>query len=466
MRVSWTTYRFTRPRGIAEEDFFCARLYPGFFRRARFAALVRPSIGMLARVVGIAAIAALIRIVVSDSSSSAVDAILLFGGVILGAAWGASALSFAAFALHHAFYWERVIRVAKRHDDAESFARELVGRRLVRVANPGDDGVERLYDGGRAPTLGHFLSTLLFAVSLALVSLLVFTAMQHGTDSRDLPSEHAAHAVDGTLRLTDSASLRSQRESDAQTAKRAGEGPLDLDSLLATPDRPVRHRPEPGPLNAANENAGVASLLSDGIQQVFDEEVDLLRDYELPASIRLRSSACGRAGSASYDRARHTVGLCSEFVERVFYTGQHAGVAFPAEYARDVARFAVGHELGHALIQLYRLPVLGRNEDAADQFAAMFFLSHRRPSPLISAAMDFGRTAFEGTPGRETWGDEHALDAQREANLVCWLYGSDSTHFSEIAEMLPVRRRENCNREYSELLASWNRLLGPYRRPE
>ena len=43
-------------------------------------------------------------------------------------------------------------------------------------------------------------------------------------------------------------------------------------------------------------------------------------------------------------------------------------------YLRGVCVIGVLHELGHALFHKYDIPLFGREEDAADQFAAYFML--------------------------------------------------------------------------------------------
>ncbi|HEY7396238.1 MAG TPA: DUF4344 domain-containing metallopeptidase [Gemmatimonadaceae bacterium] len=239
------------------------------------------------------------------------------------------------------------------------------------------------------------------------------------------------------------------------------------DPGLATPTvtPKVRHEPEPEPIE--NDAAVAHALpLKRTIEQVLDEGVDLMRDYRLPASIQIRSSSCGYQGSAMYDSTTHEVELCAEFIEQRYRRSVRDGDAHPLEQARRVARFAVAHELGHALIQVYRLPVLGREEDAADQFAAMLFLTHNRASPVLGAAREFEHGARNARLDRDVLGDDHALDGQRAANLACWLYGFDSETYADVAQSLPAFRLANCAAEYDGMVAAWTRLLAPYRRPE
>ena len=133
--------------------------------------------------------------------------------------------------------------------------------------------------------------------------------------------------------------------------------------------------------------------------------------------------------------------------------------------------FAVYHELGHALIDLLDLPVVGREEDAADGFAAILMIP---PEPdairdeLIIAVADGWRLQGElleaGGEQFPLWA-EHALDEQRFFSVICWLVGSDQEGFFELADEsgMPFERIETCADDFEQLKASWSDLLDGYR---
>lgn len=132
--------------------------------------------------------------------------------------------------------------------------------------------------------------------------------------------------------------------------------------------------------------------------------------------------------------------------------------------------FAVYHELGHALIDLLDLPVVGREEDAADGFAAVMMIP---PEPdtirdeLIIAVADGWRLQSElmasGGDQFPLWA-EHALDEQRFFAVVCWLVGSDQEGFFEFADEagMPLERIETCADDFERMKASWHDLLDGY----
>ncbi|WP_158044618.1 DUF4344 domain-containing metallopeptidase [Skermanella pratensis] len=152
-----------------------------------------------------------------------------------------------------------------------------------------------------------------------------------------------------------------------------------------------------------------------------------------------------------------------------------------AEERREADLFVLGntlfilyHELGHALIDLLGLPVLGHEEDAADNLASIMMIPDE-PDPvmdeLIVAAADgwyLGnlRQQEAGNAAPSWWG-EHALDMQRFYSVVCLMYGSDPAGFAELADSvnLPADRRTSCAGDYLQARASWGRLLGPHLLP-
>lgn len=131
--------------------------------------------------------------------------------------------------------------------------------------------------------------------------------------------------------------------------------------------------------------------------------------------------------------------------------------------------FAVYHELGHALIDLLDLPVIGREEDAADGFAAMMMIpphpDHIRDE-LIVAVADGWRLQSDEVATLADQGplwDEHTLDEQRYFAVICWMVGSDQEGFFDLAEEsgMPLQRIEACADDFERMKAGWQDLLAP-----
>ena len=132
--------------------------------------------------------------------------------------------------------------------------------------------------------------------------------------------------------------------------------------------------------------------------------------------------------------------------------------------------FTVYHELGHALIDLLKLPVIGREEDAVDGFAAVTMIPEEPDAvrdALIVAVGDGWRAQSDlaaDAGGQPYWG-EHALDEQRYFRIVCMMVGSDQDGFYDYAleSGLPDRRIETCAHDFARMKQGWKRLLAPHR---
>lgn len=125
--------------------------------------------------------------------------------------------------------------------------------------------------------------------------------------------------------------------------------------------------------------------------------------------------------------------------------------------------FVMLHELGHAIVDVLEIPVLGREEDAIDQFAALAFSEE----PVMATwAADFwsGRGSTRGRfVSLGAFADEHSLSEQRFFNIICWTYGADPEvrRFLIDRSGLPEERAVRCPQEYEQLKSAWERLLTP-----
>jgi hypothetical protein len=144
------------------------------------------------------------------------------------------------------------------------------------------------------------------------------------------------------------------------------------------------------------------------------------------------------------------------------------------EFALGNSLFALLHEMGHGLIADLGLPVLGREEDAADAFATVSILAMKTEFThrvLVNAAKGW---MISDRRSRETgeaaiFYDAHGLDLQRAYNIICLMVGSDPDQFDDLATEanMPEDRRQTCMGDYSNASWSWNKALEPYlRAPE
>jgi hypothetical protein len=137
-----------------------------------------------------------------------------------------------------------------------------------------------------------------------------------------------------------------------------------------------------------------------------------------------------------------------------------------AEFVAGNMLFAMLHEMGHALVAEMGLPVLGKEEDAADAFAATRLIvvaSGFSDRVLTEAAkgwfMSNRRDKKEGDPTPPY--DAHGLDLVRAYQIVCFMVGSNEDRFKNLADetKLPKDRQDSCADDYKKAANSWGLAL-------
>ncbi len=135
------------------------------------------------------------------------------------------------------------------------------------------------------------------------------------------------------------------------------------------------------------------------------------------------------------------------------------------QFVRGTLRFVLLHEAGHGFVDLYRIPVLGREEDAADRFATWWMSpdGQQDGSDAIAAVEWWLASAKASALTREqlAWWDEHGIDEQRGYQIACLLFGSDPETMGPLAGRLglPQARRDSCIPEAQQNAASWSANL-------
>ena len=208
----------------------------------------------------------------------------------------------------------------------------------------------------------------------------------------------------------------------------------------------------------------VTLLKSARLPLVFSE---LSQHMVLPRNITI-SVQGGKAGPY-YDPKTRTIVLNHPFSAlalNVFHTeypkitGYHLGELFA-----ELEYFVLFHELGHALVDQWNIPVLGKEEDAVDAFSTIFMteIVHRGDFALAGADF-FYYLANTGHLKEVDFADEHSLDKQRAYSIACWVYGSDPVKYAGLKSVLPAERRVRCPDEYRRLKKAWFGLLKPHLR--
>lgn len=135
-------------------------------------------------------------------------------------------------------------------------------------------------------------------------------------------------------------------------------------------------------------------------------------------------------------------------------------------FAANNSLFVLYHEVAHLLIDQLRLPVLGREEDAADNLATWTLLKHNSLEShvvLRHAAQGWTLTGLANNSGGspEDIAANHRLDQQRAHQIVCLMVGSDKRSFRPIANEYGLERgrQDTCQGDYALLNQSLETVL-------
>lgn len=136
-------------------------------------------------------------------------------------------------------------------------------------------------------------------------------------------------------------------------------------------------------------------------------------------------------------------------------------------FVRDVMVSIFYHELGHALIDVMQLPVLGLEEDAADVLSVVMidrlWDAESAEAKVAAAATFWGTSAAQSAEaGYDTafWG-VHSPDERRYFTYLCLYYGGAPEERETMAMDygLPEDRAVTCPDEFDMAASSWGVFL-------
>ncbi|HEX3875102.1 MAG TPA: DUF4344 domain-containing metallopeptidase [Solirubrobacteraceae bacterium] len=199
----------------------------------------------------------------------------------------------------------------------------------------------------------------------------------------------------------------------------------------------------------------------------------LSESFKLPTNITIH--VVNAFVGPDYDPRTQTITLSYAFVN---YEAEVLETNFPdlrhddSEPGRELAAvdgFILLHELGHALISVYTLPVLGKEEDAADSIATVFLtrlVTNGAEYAFDAARFFHALSARQRQLAPSDYWDAHSLDQQRAYSIVCWIAGSSAKSMHAVAKLglLPRSRLDSCGSEYQQTVQSWVTLLSPHLR--
>ncbi|MFI6864275.1 DUF4344 domain-containing metallopeptidase [Streptomyces sp. NPDC050421] len=205
-------------------------------------------------------------------------------------------------------------------------------------------------------------------------------------------------------------------------------------------------------------------------RKVVEEAVSAVAALvEVDQRISVGVVSCDGEGS-SYDPELTHVEICYDEVSetRELFRRAEPERAEPQRADDNVVavmRETLFHEMAHALVDTLELRVHGREEDFADQFAALMLLrgSVTGEQQLLAAAeawhlSDVTNEDVDDEP------DEHSSDGRRAVNHRCYVYGAAPGRHRDLVspDALPAERAKGCGTEWNAVRASWMTALAPH----
>ena len=222
-------------------------------------------------------------------------------------------------------------------------------------------------------------------------------------------------------------------------------------------------------------------------RQVLEELQEFLAPLKLDRQLLIQVRQCGKL--IEYYQHNGPVTICYEYVRKLYELGSKipADAVIAGGVSREdaiVGAFVqiVLQQTSHAIFDMFRLPIWGREEDAADKLAGFL---------MLQFGQDIARRALTGSAyffeaSDRTWtgsdfADIYSTEAQRFYNYLCIAYGGDPVAFGDLVEhpsmsargaarhpekgeidLLPNERAVRCAHEYTDIVYAFNLTIMPH----
>jgi len=199
---------------------------------------------------------------------------------------------------------------------------------------------------------------------------------------------------------------------------------------------------------------------------------EIFAPFHFPLDLTIRTASCDGESNAWYERPqmKPAITICYEYIADIEVPKETTSAGITPTDARVGQFFYVAaHEMGHAVFDLLDVPIFGRLEDAADQFATYIMLQfgkNQARALIGGAALSYRNDILkpEVTVSLRAFSSNHGAPQERFFNLLCLAYGADGKLFSDLIEKgyLPESRAGGCKREYSEVAFAFKHLIRPH----
>lgn len=234
-------------------------------------------------------------------------------------------------------------------------------------------------------------------------------------------------------------------------------------------------------------------------RQVLEEYVKFLAPLKLPKTIWVYVDECDGGDSASpyYSPDNRALVMCYQFMKMMedraaLITQAEAKNRnlFPMKVNRDgflagVFAGVILHETGHALFDVLDVPIIGREEDAADEISTFVALQFqpKLADVVVAAYSDVGET-FDNPPTAApdakaadypkdktlqcfadpfcAFADVHGTWGQRFYNTLCLMYGGNPQHYGFLLTGGWLPKNRDCPAEYALVRRAFAKTIYPF----
>src|SRR5262245_62833061 len=118
-------------------------------------------------------------------------------------------------------------------------------------------------------------------------------------------------------------------------------------------------------------------------RRALEKLQELFSPFRLPVELKLRTVGCDGVSNAWYQKpapgssSLPSVNVCYEYLAEIQQSmppGTTPAGITPMNAMMGQCFYVFAHEMGHAIFDVFGVPVMGREEDAADKFAIYLIL--------------------------------------------------------------------------------------------
>ena len=211
-------------------------------------------------------------------------------------------------------------------------------------------------------------------------------------------------------------------------------------------------------------------------RQVLEELARFLAPVKWPKTLRLIMKECPAAGTpvpqVYYDKLEYSVNLCYQWFRFLESLNPPSSFATRQEVIVGGLVGAVLHAAGSAMFDMFHVPILGSDDDAADQISTYIALQF---GPQVARTVVKGTYYvwdtydYQITHGNQQYNfaSGSSVPVQREYNILCIAYGGAPSSFNDLIDkgllkrVTSAERHDDCKDEFKQVQETFLKTVHP-----